>query len=492
MEIILIILIATGTFITRIINLLNIPIFTDEAIYIRWAQIGLSDPSHRYIALTDGKQPLLTWLMYPWLKVFSDPLMAGRFVSVLSGVTAVIGLYFVARNLFGRKTALISSVLYIFSPFFLLYDRLALMDSLLTAIGIWSLYLEILLIKYLRLDTALILGIVIGLGLLTKTSAFFYLYLIPFGLIIFDFKIKSKWRRIGKYFGLSAVSFIIAQIIYNSLRLSPWFYIIRLKNYSFIYTIGEFLQDPFAVFLPNINGLSGFLVTYLTLPLTSVLILTIILAIVKKERKLIYLFFWFIFPFLALSAFGKVLFPRFLLFMVPPLLIMIAWTFGKFTYYALKNAKIIILIIPLLFAYPIYQSSLLLFSPVYASIPPTDRNQLFDDWPSGWGVKEVIDYLTQKSKYEKIVVGTEGTFGLNPAVLEIYLGLNKNIEIYGYWPVNEVPRDLVEKAMEYPTYLMFKEKQNIPSNWPLTLIAKYRRGLGNTYLYFYQVQSVKT
>src|SRR3989338_10679554 len=102
MGILIILLLGLITFVTRVISLLNVPIFTDEAIYIRWAQIGLNDPVHRYISLTDGKQPLLTWLMYPMLKIFSDPLFAGRFVSVLAGVGSAIGIYFVGKKLFNR------------------------------------------------------------------------------------------------------------------------------------------------------------------------------------------------------------------------------------------------------------------------------------------------------------------------------------------------------------------------------------------------------
>src|SRR3989344_1389903 len=108
MDILLIIILSVLTFITRVINLLKTPIFTDEAIYIRWAQIGLADPAHRYISLTDGKQPLLTWLMYPFLLLFKDPLFAGRIVSVLASVGSVIGIYLVARKLFGKKTAVFS------------------------------------------------------------------------------------------------------------------------------------------------------------------------------------------------------------------------------------------------------------------------------------------------------------------------------------------------------------------------------------------------
>lgn len=488
MEVATIGLIIILTFFTRVINLLNIPIFTDEAIYIRWAQIGLADPAHRFITLTDGKQPLLTWLMYPSLMIFKDPLFAGRFVSVFSGVLAAIGIYFLGRELFGKRVALFSALIYIISPFFLLYDRLALMDSLLSTIGIWSLYLTILLVSRVRLDVALLLGMTIGLGVLTKTSAFFYLYLLPLSMILFDYKKKERLKRILKWIGLMSICIILAQVIYNSLRLSPWFYIIEQKNYTFIYTFAEFIKSPFTVFLPNLNGLLQFLFGYLTFPISLVLLIGILLGIVKLDRKIIYLFLWFLLPFLALSVFGKVLYPRFILFMISPLLIIIAKTLSSLFDFTIKKNKILMLIIPIILVYPLYQSYLLMTSPVEAATPQNDRNQLFDDWPSGFGVREVIAYLDEESKKGKIVVGTEGTFGLFPAAIEIYLGLNKNMEIKGFWPVFEVPKELQRDALRYPTFLVFKEKQNIPSDWPLELVAKYRRGNGNTYLLFYRVK----
>ncbi|OGG26656.1 hypothetical protein A2960_00595 [Candidatus Gottesmanbacteria bacterium RIFCSPLOWO2_01_FULL_39_12b] len=486
-EIIPIICVVLLTFITRVYNLLNIPIFTDEAIYIRWAQIGLADPAHRFIALTDGKQPLLTWLMYPFLKVFSDPLLAGRMVSVLSGMISVVGVYFVSKELFNKKTALASSLIYVFTPFMLIYDRLALMDSLLSCFGIWSLYLATILIRRLRLDTALILGMVIGLGLLTKSSAFYYLLLAPSSLIVFDFRIKNRTRRLIKWLGLFGLSFFIAQIMYNSLRLSPWFYLIRQKNYSFILTLSEFLLSPFALFISNMRGLWEWLSGYLTLPLIIIVIIGGVRALIRKDLKVLYLFLWFFTPFISLASFGKVIFPRFMLFMVIPLLIIAGNTLTLFLNRAKQKIIWGVFVIILVFALPLYNTYLVLYSPSDVIIPQVDRNQLFDDWPSGFGVREVIDYLNEKSKDGKIVIGTEGTFGLFPTVFEIYLGLNRNVEIHGYWPVGEVPSELLAAATQYPTYLIFKEKQEIPSSWPLVLISKYQRGRGNTYLLFYQV-----
>ena len=79
-------------FSTRLVNLTIIPIFTDEAIYLRWGQIALADPRWRFISLLDGKQPLLIWLFLPALKLIADPLVAGRMVSIFAGCMGMIGM----------------------------------------------------------------------------------------------------------------------------------------------------------------------------------------------------------------------------------------------------------------------------------------------------------------------------------------------------------------------------------------------------------------
>ena len=487
MDFVVLSLFALLAFISRVVNLLEVPIFTDEAIYIRWAQIGLNDPAHRFISLTDGKQPLFTWLMYPFLSIFTDPLFAGRFVSVLSSMLAVSGIYFLAKELFNRKTAVFACILYLISPFALLYDRLALMDSLLSALLVWCLYFTVMLTRYSRLYFSFMLGITAGFGLLTKSSAAFGLYLLPFSLLLFNFSEKNNLNKLLKWAVFSFLSIIIAQIIYNLLRLSPYFYIIEQKNYSFIMTFDEFIKSPLRIFLPNLNGLTGWLFSYLTIPVAVITIINLIISIIKVKRIIFLLFLWFIIPFLALAFLGKVIFPRFILFMTMPLLIIAADCLSRFYSFARIRMKYAYIVILLILAQSFYISLVLIVKPVNADIPLNDRNQFFDDWPSGFGVRQVVDYIENESRKGKVVLGTEGTFGLNPAAYEIYLKSNDNIIIKGYWPVKSVPAELKNYARLYPTYLVFKDTQEFPGNWPLKLVARYRRGLKNTYLYFYQV-----
>ena len=80
-------------FFLRLIFLNRLPIFTDEAIYVRWAQIALNDSSWRFISLTDGKQPMYVWVAMVLMKFIHDPLIAGRLVSVATGFLTMVGLF---------------------------------------------------------------------------------------------------------------------------------------------------------------------------------------------------------------------------------------------------------------------------------------------------------------------------------------------------------------------------------------------------------------
>src|SRR3990167_3395304 len=250
-------------FLTRLVNLKLIPIFTDEAIYTYWAQVALNDPAQRFISLQDGKQPLFIWLAAFLQRLVSDPLIASRLVSVFAGFGSIIGIYLLAKELFSEKVAKIAAVLYLILPFTLLYDKLALFDSLLTMFGIYAVFFAVKMIKKPKLDISLLNGFAIGASLITKSSGSFFLYLLPFSLILFDDLKKGLETKLARWIGFSAVTFIISQAIYNSLRLSPLFYIIERKNYEFIRPISEVMKDPLLHFFSNAESLSGWLISYI-------------------------------------------------------------------------------------------------------------------------------------------------------------------------------------------------------------------------------------
>lgn len=461
--------------VTRVVNLTKLPIFTDEAIYIRWAQIGLYDASWRFISLTDGKQPLFPWLMMMTLRLIKDPLFAGRFASVIAGTLGVIGIGFLSFEVFGLvPLALLTSFFYIICPFTTWYDRMALYDSLVAALSIWNLYLAIRLVKKPRLDLALIYGMALGLGMLNKTSGFLSFYMVPATLLLFDWKKKDLWKRLFHWGMLVVVALGISQAMYGILRLSPYFHMIAQKDTVFVYSFRDF-PLLYQFFPGKLSGLFDWLTHYLSLPVFLLSLGSLLFTVKYREKAL--LLVWWLAPFVALAYFGKVLYPRFVLFMSMPLMVLAMYSL----YFLVKRLKLRIytVVLVLLILLPSIRTTFyIVTNPTYAPIPDADRGQMIDDWPAGYGVKEVNAYLARDlSEGKKVAVFTEGTFGLFPYAIEMYFWNNPNIVIKGIWPIpKDIPLEMHRMALERSTYLVLNLSQAPPPSWPVLPIAEYNKG----------------
>ena len=499
-EIILFILISASYFFLRLLLLDGMPIFTDEAIYLRWAQIALHDSAWRFISLTDGKQPLFVWFAVLFMKFIEDPLIAGRLVSVVSGFFTLIGIWLLTFELFkNKKTAFLTSFVYVFYLFAQVYDRMALMDSMVGTFAVWALYFSILLVRKVRLDIAYSLGFILGAGVLTKTSDFFSIYLLPLTVLLFDFKAKLFRERFVKWIGFALFAVIISQIFYSVLRLSPLFEMISAKNAIFVYPFSEWFKHPFTFFIGNIHGLFSWLFAYLT-PSYLFLIAFAILFINKFTKEKLLLFLYFLGPFVALALFGRIIFPRFIYFMSLYLLPLCGWSLNYLIELAQEKLKaksslylkyaLNVLIPGFFLVYPAFCIFQLITNPVIAPIADADRNQYVNNWSAGWGVKESVAFFKEKAKNEKIFIATEGTFGLMPETMEMYLITNKNVTIKGYWPIeNMLPKEALEYAKKMPSYFIFYQPQHIviPNDFPLKLIFQVREGSSD---YFYRVYQI--
>jgi 4-amino-4-deoxy-L-arabinose transferase-like glycosyltransferase len=498
-EIILSLVIAAFYFFLRLIFISDLPIFTDEAIYARWAQIALHDSSWRFISLTDGKQPMFIWFGILFMKIFQDPLLSLRLVSVMAGFFTMVGLFFLTYELFKSKTmSFITTILYVFYPFAQVYDRIALYDSMVATFSVWALYLSIHLVKKVRLDIAYSLGFVIGAGILTKTSNFFSIYLLPFTLLLFDFKKKPVLKRFVTFVALALFSSAVAYGLYNILRLSPLFQMISAKNAIFVYPLSEWIQHPLTFFVGNLNGLFSWLTQYLTLPYIVLILISLIL-IRKNFKEKALLILYFLLPFTALALFGRVIFPRFIFFMSLYLLPLASWGLNflinrsmnltKIDYKFGKIKSVVVIATFVFIWYPGFISYQFAKSPITSKIAKADNSQYINSWAAGWGVKESVKFFEDQASKGKIYIATEGTFGLLPAALEMYLVDNKNVTIKGYWPVNDVTEEVLDAASIMPTYYVFYQKEHveIPSSYPLKLLFKVRQGNTDFYYRVYQV-----
>lgn len=481
-------------FASRLVTILSLPIFTDEAIYVRWSQIGKQDPSWRFISLTDGKQPLFTWLTMFVMEFVNNPLLAGRLVSVGSGFFAMVGMFFLGKELFKNKiVGLVSSFFYVIFPFTLVYDRMALYDSVTGAFAVWSMYLCVLLFRYVRLDIALIYGMVAGASVLNKSNGFFNIYLLPFGLLLFNYSSKERIRRLFKLLFFSSIIIVFTYVCYSFLRLSPYFYLIDEKNTIFIYPFKEWIMHPVEFFVSNWKGMFNWFITYFTIPF---LLLMLSAFVVDKKflREKTFLFLWFFLPFLALAIFGKTIYPRYILSMVLALLPLGAYL-AVVLFSKIKNKLIYWVLMAAIIAFPVVSDYFILFDFKNAKIPVSDISQYNNDWPSGGGVNEAVAFFEKESKKGKIFVATQGTFGLMPYSLEIFLHDNKNVTIKGYWPTEAtIPDEVLAKSKKMPTYFVFyqpcincEEKGIAPISWNVTKVLSVDKPSPRTHFTVYKV-----
>lgn len=476
-------------FTSRLIQLGNTPIFTDEAIYIRWAQIAQNDANWRFISLTDGKQPSFVWVAMVLMRFISDPLIASRMVSVFAGFASLIGLFFLGKEVFkNRWIGILSSVVYLLSPFALVYDRLALYEAMVAAFFVWALYLTVLLIRYIRLDTALLLGLTIAGAVLTKANGFYSLYLIPFSLLLFDWKSKKRFPRFVKLAGLTILVVVMTYGFYSILRLSPFFHIIDQKTAIFVYPLTEWLTHPFMFFWGNILvGQWDWLWRYITPPLLALAVASFFIER-KFTREKITLFLWFFLPYVGLALFGKVLYPRYIFSMVMALFPLIAFSL-YFAKKYIKNNYLYALFLLVAFSYALFCQFKILTDFTYAPLPSSDIDQYVRSWPAGLGNKEAVAFFTERAKEGKIHVVTQGTFGLYPYAFEIYLKDNPNIVVSGFWPTQIPFMEEVIKKHNLSTYVVFYQpcvdcqgSGFAPINWPLTLVKRYEKGDKDTFL----------
>ncbi len=476
---------------TRIFNLGKLPIFADEAIYVRWAQIMRAEPSLRFLPLQDGKQPLFMWAVIPLLKLFKDPLIAGRMLSVFSGLFSLLGVLFLGRLLnFKNNEIILVGLIYVWLPFAGFFERMALVDSLLAGFTIWSFILSLLLAKTQRLDVSMLLGFVLGGALLTKSPGKIFVGLAILTLVwqsIFDFSLK----KIIKRFGLFGVSLVIAFMMYNILRLGPNFHMIGLRNQDYIWSFSDLKKQPFVSLWSNLGHSLRYYRDYLTWPFFVLSILGLGEVVLEKfkQRKFgrLDLLMWMFLPLLGIAAIGKTFTARYILFTIP--FAVIFMVYGLRLIKKLFPQKIYFIVLASAFMPAFLFTYFLWNNPVKANLPKDEHSGYLQDWTAGWGIKEISQYLKARPKDNQILVGTEGYFGTLPDGLQIYVQDEPNINVIGVGlPISEIPKELLEaKAAGNEVYLVVNQSRFKLNNWEekgLNMINKYSKPGSDKLLFF--------
>src|SRR3989344_4246305 len=460
----------------RLPNLTYQPVFADEAIYIRWAQVMKAEPTLRFLPLSDGKTPLFMWIMMPVFKIVADPLLAGRLLGIASGFGTLIGVFILGLVFFNRRVGLFAAFLIAITPYIFFFDRMALVDSMLSMFTVWSILLALLVVRYRRIDLAMVLGYFLGAGLLTKTPGMFNVLTMPLAVLTLKFTPQNLLRKVLQIFGLFVISIGIGLGIYNMLRLGPGFTSLSARNSDYVRDPMDLLKNPLDPFMPHLGDIIEWWPLLLGYHVILAIVLGIVFGLIKKNWYLVTVLLIGLVPLLVQMALLRTFTARYMLFSIPPLLIVALFGLDNLIGFFRKYQNLLVLILVAIFLiWPVNFAHKLLYDIENTPLPGNERRGYLEDWTAGTGLREISAVLNEEAKKGVIIVGTEGSFGTLPDGLQIYFDKNRNV---AFKPGNSsISAQLREEALKLPTFYVANESRFPKFTENVELVRRFPKAL---------------
>ncbi len=428
---------------SRFINLTKLPVFNDEAIYLDWGWKSLHTPAGLFYSLYDAKPPFLIWIFGIFESVVNSPLFMGRLVSVLAGLLTLIGIYKVAKSLENEKVALLSSVLYIVIPLFVFFDRQALMESAITATGVWSFHFLLQILETKKDKYLIYLGLTLGIGIFIKLQALVFLVSIIL-ILIYNKRFKS-----------AILTLITSLVVLSPLFFQKIFWASFGSNNRFMLSVPEILSFPFSLWIKNFSATLSVSFFQLT-PIIFILALFGICLFFRKNKATLPVFFLISIVFIIFL--GRSLGTRYVtsfLALTP--------VFASQAILSIKK-PFSVFVGSLAALPPVIMTALLILSPlVYFNIldkvtSVSQKTEYVTDWTSGYGIPETVNYLNSQSKGKNIIVGVRLDAGNPESAMFAYFDASSNIKVI-YLDPRVLNPDLLKLAC-------------LPSNVPVYFVGR--------------------
>ncbi len=427
---------------TRFYHLALFPIFTDESIYLRIAQVLTDDPGEINLFRMEGKHPLYIWLCVLAFQVVDDPLLAGRAVSVISGLASLVGIYHLTRLCYPPATAWMAALLYLICPFPYFFERLAMVDSLLNALGIWLIYLSVRMAHGDYRGGGLLPGTVAGLAFYTKFTAL--IYFLPALVAPYFFKDEKKVNfKVFYVYPILIFGFFVL-ILYGLGKEIGYFHPAKPLRLPLLFLTGEqWAAFPLDIWIGNGKIVLSFLLVYFPTPIIILSVYAIWYSILKKDKKSLFFVFWAGFPTILIILITSGFFSRYFIFLIAPIIILAARSacllleFMQNRIKEANNPKGIFLKQQLLSAFFVVLLTIdgmdfikkMGTNPVKAPVHELDRMLYLSGNNSGYGVREAAEFLKKQATKSNLLVFVPQKPGNPPEGMEVFLWKNPAITI---------------------------------------------------------------
>ncbi len=431
---------------TRALFLDRLPIFNDEAIYIRWAVLIRDDLANVFISAQDGKTPLLMWLNALTLKLFDDIVLSGRVISAMAaGFTAWL-LYLAGRSAHSQRCGYLAAFLYLILPFFVLHDRLALADplavmfatALLACLTAWT------LTGKMNTRRGLLLGLILGLGFLSKTP-FLILFLFPLLAVLLSG--KGWGKNVALPLGLA---YLVALCLMAPYQLhEPEQHVAgvdkTLHNANLIKPLLATLQLKNPYLLKNLSEYAEYLWLYITPAILALALSGGVAAVRKKEPLGILCLLWIALPAGAFIVLSGEAYSRYYLLSLPPMILLAArpfadlldgerWKGRSVAFKSMLTSFALLCLIP-----AVRLDYQWIVDPRSAALAKKDRWQYTASEYSGYGIREAVQLMLKNRGDRPLWLFTSRTWGMPGDALYLYLKDQPDVHIVELWWAHSMP-----------------------------------------------------
>lgn len=466
----------------RIFFLTKLPIFNDEAIYLDWAWRETHVPGHLFYSLYDAKQPLLMWLFGMSQSILTDPLLAGRIVSVAVGLLSLFGIYKLSNVLLGGKSALLCSVVYISLPIFLFYDRQALMESAMVSTGIWSCYYTIKVIRDNRYTSSAMLGLILGIGYFIKSTALIFL-VVSITLLVIQFFRGRQNHEFFRHLGLCLGIFLSTIML---LLIQPEYWRTLGSSKRYVLTLPElFSQSASYWYLKGLQTMKVLL--FGVTPFVFIVSLVGMYGVYKQgnpQQRLVLL--WLVLAFVLQLTFSRFITARYL---VPFLSLFVIFAFLPLQKIRSKTnftlSYISLLVVPVILS--LFQVILPYSYLAYGGVGSNEG--YLEGQTSGYGIKETAAFLMNVSEGKEAFVAFAQNAGNPESAMIVYLQKKAGITT-GYLDKNSLG-DLSQiscLASPMPLYYVSREEQRGGLDSYLEKVRTIRQPTGSYTIGIYQLR----
>ena len=449
----------------RLIGLTAIPLFVDEAMYLRWTQQIVREGASPFNSLDMGIPPGIVWLAAPAVRFLSDPMLAGRLTSVAFGLANFLGIVLLVSDCVGVVAARRSAILVLCSSMFAIYDRLALHEAIQSAEVIWLWCLYGRYAATANTTHLLWTAIVALLAIFTKSSILLAIMALLTASLVVDRSIRSV------VFSLA----VAAGAAIGLLFMSPWASPVMAFNNRATQGLLGSLTRP----LEGPVYLLGLHLVWLIIYVTPVPLAFSTLSLLRRPTNLskrLGIAFLLQFVCLALLVPAKLPNPRYLM-VLAPLIVPLSALGLEF----IRNHHIARFVFWIGMVAPCAANSLLLVAaPARAILPDTERFQLLSGWPSGHGVSQIVTYMKQTHPDNDYWILVEKSSRGFTNGLRLYLPPDRVLDAEMEWFL--VPDNLVTHVPGRNSYLVTNKFTTVFRSNSLELIKEFPKPGGGPFV----------